>query len=185
MYGLVHIAIQDLVIERFGESAWKRITKRAGVAGIRFVSMDPYDDEICYRLVATAAEELQTPAAELLEAFGEHWTRYTAEHGYGELMDGAGRTFEEFLHNLDELHLRVARSFVELKPPSFECETLEDGHFRLHYFSDREGLAPMVVGLVRGLAARFGLDVEIDATLDAGEANASFEIRCTAPSQHN
>ena len=182
MYGLVQIAIQDLVCEQFGEGAWQRITEKAGVPGIRFVSMDPYDDALCYQLVAAAADELDTPAEQLLEVFGEYWTKYTAEHGYGELLASAGTSFEEFLQQLDELHFRLARSFPELKPPSFDCVTLEKDHYQLHYYSEREGLGPMVVGLVRGLASRFGLDAEIVPIEAIGDAKASLDIRCTAQS---
>ncbi len=40
-------------------------------------------------------------------------------------------------------------------------EDVAPGHYRLHYGSQRAGLAPMVLGLVRGLAQRFGQRVEV------------------------
>ena len=51
----------------------------------------------------------------------------------------------------------IASSSVQLrKLPRFSVEDLADGALRVHYRSEREGLAPIVVGLLRGLAGRFG-----------------------------
>ena len=38
---------------------------------------------------------------------------------------------------------------------------MSDTEYRLYYASERAGLAPMVVGLVKGLAKRFGQSVEV------------------------
>jgi hypothetical protein len=74
----------------------------------------------------------------------------------------SGQDFESFLENLDSLHTRIALSFPELRPPQFECERNEDGDLVLHYHSERAGLAPMVRGLIKGLANMFKIDVSIE-----------------------
>ena len=164
MYGLVNKAVEDLVTTKFGAKAWDEITKKAGVDDIGFISMDPYPDEITFGLVAAASEVLEIPVEQLLEAFGEYWTQYTAREGYGDLMDISGASFSGFLDNLDSLHSRIALSFPELKPPAFVCEQLEDGDLVLHYHSTRDGLAPMVRGLIKGLANMFEVDIDIEQT---------------------
>ena len=162
MYGLVNIAIEQLITQRFGPDAWQGVAEKAGVSAHGFVSMEAYDDAITYRLVAAASSELDLTQEQILDAFGEYWILYTAEEGYGELLDLSGSTFEEFLRNLDMMHTRVALSYPELKPPSFRCETGVDGTLELHYTSHRSGLAPMVLGLLRGLARRFGVQISVE-----------------------
>ena len=157
MVGLVNQGIRDLVVARHGEAAWERIATRAGLEGPAFVTMKGYDDRLTYALVGAASEELGLPPAQLLEAFGEHWILYTAERGYGALLDLCGSTFVDFLGNLDALHGRLALSFEGLRPPALSVDGLGEGSFRLVYRSEREGLAPMVVGILRGLAKRFGV----------------------------
>ncbi|MEM9492755.1 MAG: heme NO-binding domain-containing protein, partial [Myxococcota bacterium] len=44
----------------------------------------------------------------------------------------------------------------ELRPPTFRYEKVAPDRHKLHYHSHRAGLAPMVIGLVKGLAKRFG-----------------------------
>jgi len=157
MYGLVNKSMQDLVTERFGAGTWMRIRRAAGVDHEAFVSMQAYPDTVTYALVQAASRELDIPVPNLLEAFGEHWVHDTGRQGYGDLMRLAGKSFVEFLQELDNMHGRVAVAFPALTPPSFECTDVAPGQVRLHYHSTRDGLGPMVVGLIRGLAGVFGL----------------------------
>ncbi len=157
MYGLVNQAIQGLVTKEFGEESWLEIKAKAGVTDPIFVSMQSYDDSVTYGLVGAASEVLDMNASDLLEAFGEYWVLYTAEEGYGEMLDMAGNTFPEFLSNLNHLHRRVGDIMPGLTPPSFECEIVSEQEIKLFYTSRREGLDPMVTGLIKGLAKRFGL----------------------------
>lgn len=150
MYGLVNKAIEGLVTEQFGADTWARILERANLEGVGFIGMDPYPDEVTYALVGAASEVLATPADALLEAFGVYWTRYVGTRGYGALMSLEGRDLGDFLRDLDDMHARIAMTMPELSPPAFTVEG-EAGEYVLHYFSDRPGLAPMVVGLLRGL----------------------------------
>ena len=161
MYGLVNKAVVDLVVNKFGHDTWTAIKNKAGVDIDVFISMDGYPDDLTYRLVGAASEVLKIPPEAVLEAFGEYWVLYTAQEGYGPLLDAAGNTLREFLENLDALHARVALTMPELKPPRFRLVPIDDSKMLLEYHSLREGLAPMVVGLLKGLSVRFNTPIEI------------------------
>jgi hypothetical protein len=161
MYGLVNKAIQDMVCSHFGEEIWKEIKQKAEVNVDVFLSMEGYPDNITHRLVKAASVVLSLSPSEIMQAFGEFWVQYTAQEGYGEMMDMSGDTLPEFLENLDNLHARVGVSFPKLKPPSFECTEMEEDSLNLHYRSSREGLTPMILGLVKGLGTRFNTEVHV------------------------
>lgn len=179
MYGLVNKAIQDMVCSRFGEATWKEIQQKAEVESDAFISMEAYPDDVTHRLVKAASSVLGLSASEIMQAFGEFWVQYTSEEGYGELMTMSGDTLPEFLQNLDNLHARLEVSFPKLQPPSFTCEQAEEQTMHLQYHSQREGLAPMVVGLVKGLGARFNTDVEVTQLQSKadGAEHDEFSIR--------
>lgn len=164
MYGLVNKAVQDLVTRRFGEDTWNTIKREAQVEDDMFLSMESYPDDVTYRLVGAASAVLSVAAADLLEAFGEHWVTYTATEGYGEFFRMGGATLPAFLQNLDRMHARVALSFPDLRPPSFRCTDVSERSLSLHYHSPREGLAPMVIGLVRGLGIMFATPTTVSQT---------------------
>ena len=122
------------------------------------------------------------PAEDVLIAFGKYWVEYTAVEGYGELMNTAGSTFPEFLVNLDQLHSRVKLTFPNLIPPRFSVTDQTEGSLVLHYYSEREGLAPLVVGLLQGLGTRFNQDVTAEQ-MEAGEGehgHISFRVTYSA-----
>ncbi len=161
MNGLVNRAIEQLVISMKGEAGWRGVCAHAGVAADGFVSMKNYDDDVTFRLVKAVSERLELPPEQVLEAFGEYWITYTADEGYGALMAAGGTHLREFLANLNDMHSRVETIFTQVRIPLFRVEDVSDTEYRLYYSSHREGLAPMVLGLVKGLAKRFGQSVEV------------------------
>jgi hypothetical protein len=177
MYGMVNQAVEGLISERFGADVWRQVKARAGVREEVFLQMKPYPDAITYQLVGAASDILDIPAPALLEAFGEYWTLYTGRHGYGELFQRGGRTFLEFMVNLHDLHSHVGASFPALRPPSFWCSDVGHGRLRLHYQSEREGLAPMVIGLVKGLGAMYATTVTVThVVFRSASGHDEFEV---------
>ncbi len=161
MYGLVNKAIKDLVITKFGEDKWQEICELTNFHDGEFVSMNPYPDSLTYDLVKNAARVLKADAPVVLEAFGEYWILYTADEGYGDLMDLTGSTFTEFLANLDMLHYRINNIMPDLAAPQFSVRNEKENSVELEYRSHREGLVPMLYGLIKGLGKRFELEVEV------------------------
>ena len=176
MYGLVNKAVQDLVVTKFGQEKWDEIKLKADTDVEAFVGMSPYPDEVTYKLIGAASEVLGLPADKILEAFGEYWILYTAKEGYAELLDISGSTFVEFLQNMDNLHGRIQLSFPKLKPPSLECSDISEDSMRLHYNTGREGLAPMVIGILKGLAKRFDTPIEVIHDKVRGQENDHDEF---------
>jgi hypothetical protein len=160
---------------------WNEIRARAGVADEVFMRMDPYPDEITYRLVGAASEVLDTPADTLLREFGRYWTRYTMVEGYGALLSDLGGTLHEALVALDAMHARVALLYPALKPPTFKVSSDDPAQIRLEYRSRRPGLAPMVIGLVEGMGERYGVRVAVThlQARDDQHDHDLFDIRIT------
>lgn len=161
MYGLVNRSIEELVVGRYGVPTWEQIRAAAGIEEEVFLSNESYPDSVTYQLVGAASRILGLSPAQILEAFGEHWVTRTATENYGAMMDMSGRTLPEFLRNLNNLHSRVCLLFPKLTPPSFSVADETERSVVVHYQSTREGLAHFVIGLLRGLGARFGTPVTV------------------------
>lgn len=146
---------------RYGEPVWEQICAAAGVTEEVFLSNQTYPDAVTYQLVGEASRILGVPAPEILEAFGEHWILQTAEASYGAMLDMGGRSLEEFLTNLPHLHSRVMLLFPKLNPPNFRTSDAVPGGITVHYQTGRDGLAPFVVGILKGLGKRFSTPVTV------------------------
>lgn len=163
MYGMVNKAAQRMLESRFGDDTWAQVKRKAQLEVDGFISMKQYPDDVTYRIVAAAAKVLDVPADEVLVEFGEFWIEYALVSGYRDLLKSTGRDLFEFLENLDGLHTRLSQSFPEYRPPSFELKRRDADHGELIYTSDREGLAPFVVGLITGAGRElFDAVVEVD-----------------------
>jgi predicted hydrocarbon binding protein len=178
MYGLLNAALKEFVTMSHGGDAWDSVAQRAGVSGIQFNKMDPYPDALTYTLVGEIASATSQTVDAVLDQFGEHWVAYTAAQGYGPLFDIAGDSLRDFLLSLNELHLRVGRSFPKLVPPSFRFDTVNPHTLRMHYISQREGLCPMVPGLLRGLSNRFKTPIQVmeDTCARRGADHCEFVV---------
>jgi Haem-NO-binding len=185
MYGLVNQGLEDYIRQQFGDANWAAILARAGIDLDMFVALQSYPDDLTVRLIGAGSDLLGITPESLLEGFGEHWILYTAQAGYGDMLAMFGSTLQEFLFNLDNLHSHVTLSFPALRPPSFAVEPADsDDEIQVHYRSSRHGLAPFVVGLLRGLGKRFGQDLTIQH-LQAASAQPPvhevFKVVCTQP----
>lgn len=91
------------------------------------------------------------PAAVLLEEFGKMFFDFCKESGYTKILKVLGANTQDFLQNLDALHDHLATIYPGMQAPSFRCSN-ENGTLILHYYSDRPGLEPIVVGIVKAVA---------------------------------
>ena len=170
MYGLVNKTLQEMVINRYGSAKWEEIMKESGIEPLFFITMECYPDEMTYKLVASISSVLGVPADQIIRSFGEHWFQ-VAKAGYKDILDFAGDNFVDFLKNLDSMHTRVGLIFTGFRPPSFKCTEVTDSSLRLHYYSERAGLSPLVEGLLVSVGKHFSL--EVDAVLDKSRAGGN------------
>ena len=182
VYGLINRAIEELVRSSGDPDLWDAVRARADVDVDYFEGMAVYDDAVTHRLVAAAATELGVTSDDLLERFGRYWIVYTGAEGWGPILDGHGTSVVEVLTNLNDLHLRIRSSLPQLRPPHFDVIHQRDDRIDLRYYSERDGLAPMVTGLLRGLAERFAEDWHV---AHVGHRNAdgydSFRLTARVP----
>lgn len=178
MYGLVNQAVQDFIVAQHGEPAWQKVRGKAGFTDPAFIPLEQYPDELTFQLVGAACEITGADAARLVEDIGAYWVAFTAQQGYGPLLDQLGATFAEALGNLDAMHVRVALMMPDLKPPSFRVRDAAARSLTLDYTSKRQGLAAMVIGLVKGLGRKYGLEpqVRLARARAAGSDTDTFEV---------
>jgi hypothetical protein len=127
--------------------------------------METYPDEVTLALAASASEELGIDVSAFLRDLGYFWVTYTGSEGYGEMFNMWGNDMTSFLANLDQMHERVKATMPHLEPPSFTCTELADNRVLLIYRSHRPSMAPMVRGLLEGLAAKFNTTLDIKHTV--------------------
>jgi hypothetical protein len=161
MYGLIHSALQHLVVEKFGQEKWNEALKIAGIPQDSFFSTRSYDDEITFTLAGAVSEVVGAPLDDCLELFGEYWLTSFAPQSYDMLIRAAGDSLFEFLENLNSLHDRISTTFVGYVPPSFHLQRKSETNATVEYRSSRTGMVPFVVGIIKGMQDRFNVNIKI------------------------
>jgi hypothetical protein len=178
MYGIVNKAIQDLITESFGEDKWEAVKEKSAVDIEFFLSNEPYDDDVTYKLAGAAAEVLGISVGDVLQAFGEWWVLKTGKEKYGGLMESGGNNLKEFLVNLPLFHNRIMLMYPKLTPPEFKVSDIEENSIHVHYHSKREGLQEFVRGLMSGLGKMYGVatNVELLQSRNDGSTHEIFKV---------
>ena len=178
MYGIVNKSIEDLVVENFGSEKWEAIKTRSGIEIDFFISNEPYDDDITYKLAGAIAEEMGISVSDVLKTFGEWWILKTGKEKYGGLMEAGGNNLKEFLVNLPAFHTRIMLIYPKLTPPEFQVSVVNENSIHVHYFSQRQGLKDFVEGLLYGLAKMYQTDAKVTLleSRDKGDDHEVFKV---------
>ena len=178
MYGIVNKAIQDLITDNFGADKWEAIKEKSDIDVDFFLSNEPYDDAITYKLAIATSDVLGITVGQVLNALGEWWILKTGKEKYAGLMEAGGNNLKEFLVNLPLFHNRIMLMYPKLTPPEFKVSNLEENSIHVHYHSKREGLQEFVRGLMTGLGKMYNVDatVELIQSRDDGNSHEIFKV---------
>ena len=179
MYGLVNEGIRELVLSKADAESWAAMCEKVGIDAEGFEPLCPYDDSITYKLIDLVAKKFKIPQEEALRQYGQFWITYTATQGYGEIMKLFGTDFRTSLSNLNRMHAHMGAMMPKLLPPRFQVEASDSKHLTVHYYSHREGLAPMVIGLLEGLAIKYGDSISVKHIPKGTRSDHDeFEVSC-------
>ncbi|KAI3366247.1 hypothetical protein L3Q82_009720, partial [Scortum barcoo] len=177
-YGFINSCLQSLVMEKFGQETWDKLSSLSGVQDT-FMTYTVYDDILTLSLVQEACSLLEVPADVLLKLFGEHFFTFCKQAGYDTMLRTLGGNLVEFIGNLDSLHSYLALSYEQMNAPSFRVEMTDDGKMLLHYYSDRKGLYHIVPGIIEAVARDF-----FDSKVTMAVLNQSEEDERTGKKEH-
>ena len=177
MYGIVNLAIEELIVLEHGEEVWHEIRDAADLHEPTFLFTEQYPDDVTFSLVTSASRVLRISTEAFLRRLGQHWVTFTESHGYGYLAKLGGDNFHNFWDHIDNIHARALAIMPNLAAPTIRFERLQTNELLIHYRSKRQGLAPMMLGIIEGAAKKFGETLELEhreRTADGADHDVFF-----------
>lgn len=174
-YELANRALEEPIIEKYGEEKWVETRKKAKVEVEAFISNEPYPDDVTYDLVGAAHDVLGLRVSDLMRGFGVTWMTKTVQENYRALLRAAGASLREFLLNLPQFHAHMQPSYPKPRPPEFKCSDVGEDSLRLYYFSYRLGLVDFVAGLFNGLSEVYGAPITV-TLIEAKAKGADHDV---------
>ena len=177
MYGLLLENIRSLIVEKYGEELWKKISEKADISQSEFSTDKIYSEDAIFRIV-NATEQVTGEAKEkIMEETGLTFVRFIAKYGYDRILKVLGRHMRDFLNGLDNLHEFLRFTFPKLKAPSFFCDDETEHGLKLHYRSSRKGFLHYVSGQIKAVGRLFyNIDVEIEVLNYTENKQGSFAL---------
>ena len=153
MHGIIHLELQNFVVQHHGEAAWRTLTDRAGLSGEIYTPLRSYPDEQIMALVGAAVQLTGADVTVLLEAFGEFLApRYLSL--YGKLLKPEWRTLDVLEHAENTIHRVVRLREPGALPPRLQAQRVSPTAIKMTYTSPRK-LCAVARGIARGIAAHF------------------------------
>uniref|UniRef100_A0A1I7YLM0 guanylate cyclase n=1 Tax=Steinernema glaseri TaxID=37863 RepID=A0A1I7YLM0_9BILA len=168
MIGWMHLCVQRMVTDRYGADAWKKILFDAGIDPEKeYESKTTYEDEETFQIVRSISISLDLSVEAVWEMFGEYVIDYAWDSGFDTLLLSMANNLKDFMDNLNSMHFFIDKlAFnTDVRGPTFQSQPQSDGTIRLHYYSLRKGIYPIVIGLLRQVNRRlFDLETKIVVT---------------------
>lgn len=175
MYGMIHRAVRQMVLEGVGKETWADIEAAARIGQSELISAEVYDDSVTLNLIECAARCVGVEVDQFMIEFGQYWIAYAELGSFGPILHFTGEDIATFLRNLDRLHESVQSVMPDARMPSFKVLSEEPGALVVAYHSHRSGLEPFVEGLLMGLLIRFNLVGTVSPMTSEG-ARATFRL---------
>ncbi|KAL8603722.1 hypothetical protein ACOMHN_024338 [Nucella lapillus] len=152
MNGQIHCVIREMVQVKFGLEKWEEVLKTSAMdEDSHFLVFSVYDDSCTFRLIDSVSRVLGVPYETVLKEFGVYFLSYCMKHGYHKMLLTLGQDLFSFIQNLDSLHSMLSLSYKGIVSPSFRCSERDDGIIVIHHYSWRNGLYPIVQGLLEAV----------------------------------
>lgn len=178
MYGLFHRAIREMVTQRLSPAAWQTIEQKLGLGAADFITARVYPDEQTIDLFSACADAFSIEINDFFEQFGIYWVGFAMTGPYRGVMQTTGNNLPEFIANLDRMHGTVRAAMPDARTPLFDVLDVQDDTLVVRYRSTREGLTPLVKGLLIGLLDHFRLSGSI-LPMASPEGDQLFHIQLT------
>ncbi len=165
MHGLINRAIERFVRDTYGRNIWLEVIEPLDLGYSEFEAMMIYDEAITARVLARAGEVLERPVPDLLEDIGTYLVSHPNVEALRRLLRFGGVTFEEFLHQLDDLPERARLAVSDLCLPQLELREHSSSSFSLIVRAnarDIQGFGYVVMGLLRAMADDYGALVTLE-----------------------
>jgi len=137
MYGILLESVQQLIRDRYGDDAWRRVLASAGLSPHSvFEVHSNYSDDVLPRIADACSAVLadgERSADQFLFEFGRSFVGYTSRLGYAPVMRATGRHFRDFLAGIDNLHETMRFSYSRMVSPSFYVSAEDQRGCYLHY----------------------------------------------------
>ncbi|CAE8633526.1 unnamed protein product [Polarella glacialis] len=151
MHGLFHQAFKYFILNTFPRETWDEILRRLGIENdATILKMEQHDDALTLAALDSGIEVEHAERDAFLELFGASFVAFAVDAGYYNQLRSLGSSLFDLLTNINLFHFKIERDFRSSHAafPVFVVEGDCETDFQVRYSSSRNGLEPLVRGVL-------------------------------------
>jgi hypothetical protein len=169
MHGIIFIQLKDFVVKNHGLPAWDKMLEIAGQPKMAlFLPTEIYPDTDIVTLVGAACTLTGATPEAVLESFGTFIAPSLLQM-YAMLIKPEWKTLDLLLNVEETIHKVVRRRNPGAEPPELHFKKINEATLEFIYESKRH-MAPLAVGIIKGVAAHYKENINITVTRTTPEA---------------
>lgn len=162
MHGLVSRALQNFLLDTYGEALWNEVARAAGVPAGGFEALLCYDRALAEAVIERAAPALGKSRDTLLEDLGTYLVSHPNTEALRRLLRFGGVDFLDFMHSLDDLPGRARLAMPDIDLPEVETREQSPSDFLIICRWEMPGFGRVLAGILRAMADDYGALVLIE-----------------------
>ena len=176
MHGLIFSEIKKYVDTKLGGDTWKQLLNDTGLSSRVYTNVQVYPDAEAVAIVSAASKRTGTPAAAILEDFGQFISSDLLGM-YPALIRPEWKTLEVLENVEDTIHSVVRARQSGAQPAQLSSKRSGPSQIMLTYNSPRK-MCPVAKGIITGLGQHFHQRLSIDETacMHRGAAACTFVV---------
>jgi hypothetical protein len=149
MHGIVFNQLQQFVTKNHGISTWKNLLRSAGLSHKMYMPTEIYPDQDIQAIVKTASEQLNVPAADILEDFGFYISEGMLRI-YASSIKAEWKSLDLIEHTENTMHKAVRHADKNAMPPALTCQRIAHNKVQILYNSERQ-MIELGIGIIKGI----------------------------------
>ena len=159
MHGIIFGELKKFVDTNHGPETWPKLLTAAGLGPRFYATVKDYPDSEAVAIVGAASAATGTPAATILEAFGEFIVPDLLAL-YGSLIQKNWKTLDVLENTEQTIHRVVRMRNAGANPPELRATRVSPKEVQIVYTSARK-MCPVAVGISKGVAKHYRERIEV------------------------
>lgn len=173
---LMHFMVEDFADFDWNLAPWQARPQRRDAAGSAHSGVGPALDEPMRRRLHGLAGLLEMSLCEADRWYADYWLVYTVLSAYARPCHANGWSFVQMVTRIDGLTQRARTLLPRTQVPGFECQQVTADGLVIRLREERPRAAAFLRGLLRRLAADFGVNITLSEHPELGASAVRLAV---------
>lgn len=153
--------LESFTVSRCGAHVWNEIYKKSKLS-TGHQNFQPSTQSSVEAILSTMSQHLGLPMKILIYELGKYWMSYRLTSAPTEGRQLLRKDFKSALLNLNTFYKNIRLELPCMETPGFMTRELDEGIFKISYFSQDRVAFSLLHGILVGFADFYGIKIHVE-----------------------